>query len=164
MSPLPRKTKTGRTAPGQSRSQKRLWSIPEHREKMIAARRRWQPLWDANPDRYSRRGIPNGWRKEDAMKAWAAAGEQADIALRGFEAAGLVPAVAIPESDDELAKLCLREACKIALGPVDNRRKLIATNMVLRFTKPQPPRRHATVAITPEEWLRSAIVAGAATS
>jgi hypothetical protein len=52
--------------------------------------------------------------------------ELADIAVRGFEARGIIPEVVIPDSDDEIAKAALREACVLAWGRM-------ACNMVLKY-------------------------------
>jgi hypothetical protein len=116
------------------------------------ARRRLIPLWKAHPERFSRRGVPNGWTKAEATKAWA----------EGFEVAGVVPKVVIPGSDDEIAKRCLREACVMALGPGgDLRTKLGALGIVLKYTKPKPAQRQSVTATgTSEDWLRTAIMAG----
>jgi hypothetical protein len=40
----------------------------------------------------------------------AEAAGKADLAMKGFEAAGLLPKVTIPDSGEELAKLVLRDA------------------------------------------------------
>jgi hypothetical protein len=98
----------------------------------------------------------------------------ADIAMRGFEAQDISPKATIANladiqdgasfTDEELAKLVLREMCRLALGPGDKRTKIMALGTVLKYTKPKPAERHASIAMTPEEWLRAAIVAGAATS
>jgi hypothetical protein len=149
-----------------SEAQKKLWQNPEHRAKMVAARRKLIPLWKAYPERFSRRGVPNGMRKPEAMKLWSEANRLADLAMRGFEAQGIVPKVpmptSIPDTDEEIAKLCLREACVIALGPGnDKRTKLQALGIVLKYTRPKPAQRQSvTVTGTSEDWLRSAIMAG----
>jgi hypothetical protein len=57
-----------------------------------------------------------GWTKAGAQAALAEAAGKADLAIKGSEAAGLLPKVTIPDSDEELAKLVLRELCVIALG------------------------------------------------
>lgn len=145
-----------------SEAQKKLWQNPEHRAKMVAARRKLTPLWKAHPERFSRRGVPNGWTKAEATKAWKEAHRLADLAIKGFEVAGVVPKVVIPDSDDEIAKLCLREACVMALGPGgDLRTKIGALGTVLKYTKAKPAQRQSTrVACTSEDWLRTAIMAG----
>lgn len=132
-----------------SASQKRLWQNPKHRAKMVEARRRLIPLWQAHPERFSRRGVPNGMRKPEAMKLWSEANRLADLAMRGFGAQGVVPKVpmptGIPEADEEIPKCCLREACVLALGPGnDKRTKLQALGTVLKYTKPRPQRRAVT--------------------
>jgi hypothetical protein len=145
-----------------SEAQKKLWRNPEHRAKMVAARRALIPEWQAHPERFSRRGVPNGWKKADALKAWAEARRLAGFAIKGFEKLGVVPSETIPDSDAEIAKLCLREACVLALGPGnDKQTKLQAINVILRFTKPKPFRRQATtLRWSAEDWLHAAIVAG----
>jgi hypothetical protein len=75
-----------------------------------------------------------------------------------------VPETVLPGSDEELAKLVLRELCVIAFGPGDKRTKIAAAGTVLKYTKPQPTRRHAANVSTPENWLREAITAGTAAS
>jgi hypothetical protein len=55
--------------------------------------------------------------------------------------AALLPA-GVPETDEEIAKVCLWEACVLALGPVgDKRTKLQALGTVLKYTKPRPQQR-----------------------
>ena len=77
---------------------------------MYEARGRWQPQWDARRERFSRRGVPNRWTKADAQAELAEAPGKADLAMKGFEAAGILPKVTIPDSDEELAKLVLRNS------------------------------------------------------
>jgi hypothetical protein len=76
--------------------------------------------------------------------------------------ARVLPKVVIPDSDDEIAKLCLREACVMALGPGgDLRTKIGALGTVLKYTKPKPAQRQSVTATgTSEDWLRTAIMAG----
>jgi hypothetical protein len=150
-----------------SEAQKKLWQNPEHRAKMIAARRKLIPLWKAHPERFSRRGVPNGWTKAEATKTWKEANRLADLAIKGFEKLGTVPKgpmpTGIPETDAEIAKLCLREACVLALGPGNDKQvKLPAIGTVLRYTKPRPRQRLAVASTSTEDWLREAIMAGAA--
>jgi hypothetical protein len=145
-----------------SRTMIKKWrDDPEYREKCVAARRRLIPEWKAHPERFSRRGVPNGMRKAEAMKLWSEAGKLADIAMRGFEAKGLVPQT-IPDGDEALAKAALRELCVLALGPCDKRTKIMALGTVLKYTKPKPAQRRASTVTAAEDWLRAAIVAGAA--
>jgi hypothetical protein len=108
-----------------------------------------------------------GSQKPEAMKLWSEANRLADLAMRGFEAQGIVPKApmptGIPDTDEEIAKLCLREACVIALGPIgDKRTKLQALGTVLKYTKPRPQQRLAVASTSAEDWLREAVMAGVA--
>jgi hypothetical protein len=59
--------------------------------------------------------------------------------MKGFEAAGILPKVTIPDSGEELAKLVLHELCVIALGPSgDKRPKIGAANLILAYTSRSP--------------------------
>jgi hypothetical protein len=169
MARQPRPPKSGRYGPAtaeaaiaKSQSQKRLWQDPEYRSKMIAARQRSAEDRRRNPHKYSRLGIPNGWTKEQAMDALNQANELADNLIKKFEQQGIVSedGQIIPDSDEEIAKACLREAVILALAPGDKRTRLMALNTVLKYTKAQPTQRHeATLATSSTEWLQSALVA-----
>jgi hypothetical protein len=150
--PNPRHSKSGRRCPAQSAVLKALWAKPEYREKMIGARQCSAEDRRANPQKYSRRGVPNGMRKPEAMKAWDTARALAGTIMTGFEAQGIVPAKPIPDSDEEKAKLALHEACVLALAPGNMRTKLSAAATVLRYTKAPPVRSHATPN-SAAEWL-----------
>ncbi len=108
-----------------------------------------------NPKKYTRQGVPDGWRRPEAEKAWAAARVAADAIMNGLKASGAMPAVVVPDSDDEKAELALREACVIALGPCDKRSKLMAANLVLTYTMPKPAQHIVRDIVTAEGWLRS---------
>jgi hypothetical protein len=149
-----RPTKTGRRSPAQSEAQKKLWRDPEHRRKMIAARHRSTEDRRKDPLKYSRLGVPTGMRKAEAMALWETAGEIADRIIGTLEADGTLPEVVIPESDDDVAKACIRELAIIAFGPgKDMRVKLMALYALLKYTKGKPTR-HVDYTLTPEEWLR----------
>jgi hypothetical protein len=134
-------------------AQKQLWQDPDHRTKMISARHRSADDRRKNPHHYSRLGVPNGWRKTEAMKALVQAHEIADTIITDFEQRGIVSTVVVPDSDEEIAKAALREAVVMALAPGDKRTRLMAINTVLKFTKALPVQRHATTLTTADEWL-----------
>ena len=151
-----RPTKTGRRSPAQSEAQKKLWRDPGHRRKMIAARHRSTEDRRKDPLKYSRLGVPTGMRKAEAMALWDTAGKTADSIVRALEANGVLPEAVIPDSDDALAKACLRESAVIAFGPGrDQRTKLMALYALLKYTKGRPARR-LDYTLTAEEWLRKA--------
>jgi hypothetical protein len=78
-----------------------------------------------------------------------------------LEAEGVLPLdyTIVPDSDEEKAKAALREACAMALGPIDNRTKMMALNTVLTFTKEKPVTKTDTKISSTEDWLRKAIEA-----
>lgn len=82
------------------------------------------------------------------MEALAHAHEVADNIIKDLEQNGI-----LPESDDDIAKACLREATIMALAPGDKRTRLMAINTVLKFTKVLPVQRHSTTLTTADEWL-----------
>jgi hypothetical protein len=123
---------------------------------MIAARHRSTENRRKDPLKYSRVGVPTGMRKAEAMALWDTAGKIADCIVRTFEADGVLPEAMIPDSDDALAKACLRELVVIVFGPGnDQRTKLMALYALLKYTK-GPPKRRLDYTLTAEEWLRKA--------
>jgi hypothetical protein len=123
---------------------------------MIAARHRSTENRSKDPLKYSRLGVPNGMRKAEAMALWHTAGEIADSIVRALEADGVLPEAVIPDSDDAVAKACIRELAVIAFGPgKDQRTKLMALYALLKYTKGRPTRR-LDYTLTAEEWLQKA--------
>src|ERR1700760_226302 len=71
MARLPRgKTKH---PPSHSEAMKAKWQDPEYRAKMAERDNRREELRKADPERFTRTGIPNGMRKDDAKRLWAVA-------------------------------------------------------------------------------------------
>jgi hypothetical protein len=77
-------------------------------------------------------------RKAEAKVLWDRATTLADAAMKRLGQEGVVERVVVPDSDDAIAKGCLREAIKMALGP-GNAAQRLAARIVLAFTKPRPP-------------------------
>jgi hypothetical protein len=127
---------------------KAKWQDPEYRAKMAARDKRREEIRKADPDRFSRLGVPNGMRKEEAQKLWAVAEKQADKAVETLKAAGLLPAeataattaaaITVPDTEDGMAEVVLKEAFKLALGPTGKRAKLSALDTVLKYTRLKP--------------------------
>jgi hypothetical protein len=152
--PTPYVRKTDRVyPPSHAAAHKANWSDPDYYAKMCAARRRSAEARRADPHRYSRLGIPTGWRKEEAYAALAEANKLADTFMREFEENGMIPAVVVPDSEEAMAKAVLREAFVIALAPGDKRIRLQAIGIVLRFTKALPAQRIEAGITTAEQWL-----------
>ena len=93
------------------------WADPAYRAKQIAGRQRTALDRARHPEGYSRAGIPNGMRKAEAQALWDEASILADAAMQRLEEQGVVERVVVPDTDDAVAKECLREAFKLALGP-----------------------------------------------
>jgi hypothetical protein len=127
---------------------------------MLAARARSAEDRRANPGKYSRLGIPDGMRRATATKAWSKARTKADAFIETLEAHDILPAVVIPDSDEEMAKAALREAAVLALGPTNNRTKTMAINTVLTYTKGKPTQKITTKT----DWLSLATAASPTTT
>jgi hypothetical protein len=145
---------------------KAKWQDPEYRAKMQERDKRREELRLADPEKFSRLGVPNGMRKEEANKLWAVAEKQADKVIKILKAKGELPsvpepgtataaqtvmtatvppttvaataAIVVPDTDDEMAEAVLREAFKLALGPTGMRPKLAALNIILKYTRLPP--------------------------
>jgi hypothetical protein len=143
MARLPRgKTKH---PPSHSAAMKAKWQDPEYRAKMAERDSRREELRKANPERFTRTGIPNGMRKDEAQRLWAVAETQADKSIQTLKAAGVLPetaaaqsSVAVPDTEAEMAEAALREAFKLALGPTGTRDKLSALATITKYTRLKP--------------------------
>jgi hypothetical protein len=144
---------------------KAKWQDPEYRAKMQERDKRREELRLADPEKFSRLGVPNGLRKDEANKLWAIAAEQADKVVKILKAKGELPsvpepakgsrgtvmtatvppttvaataAIVVPETDDEMAEAVLREMFKVAFGPTGMRPKLQALNTIMKYTRLPP--------------------------
>jgi hypothetical protein len=149
----PRTKGTPRATRATSERLKELWATAEFREKM---KRRDQARIKAakrNPTRFSRYGVPDGMRREEATLAWALASELADRFIAALKQNGEIPEesftvigkagsnILIPTTDDGLAEMALREAFVRAVGPSMPQVKTQAINTVLTYTKAKPASR-----------------------
>jgi hypothetical protein len=138
---------------------KAKWQDPGYRAKMAERDSKREELRKADPERFTRTGIPNGMRKDEALRLWAVAEAQADKSIQTLKAAGLLPetvanasqsattstvvigaqsSVTVPDTGDGMAEAALREVFKIALGPTGTRAKLAALAIILKFTSLKP--------------------------
>jgi hypothetical protein len=115
------------------------WTDPAFRAKQAEGRKRLALDRARHPEKYSRAGVPNGMRKAEAQALWDQASTLADAAMGRLEDDGVVERVVVPDTDDAIAKKCLREAFKMALGPGNVSHRLAAARLVLAYTKPRPP-------------------------
>ena len=118
---------------------RKRWADPAFRAKQIEGRQRTACDRARHPDKYSRAGVPNGMRKAEAQALWDKATIFADAAMKRLEEQGVVERVVVPDTDDAIAKACLHEVFKLALGPDNVRQRLAAARLVLTYTKPKPP-------------------------
>ena len=131
--------------PSHSEALKAKWLEPTYRAKMAERDNRREEQRKADPERFSRLGVPNGMRKEEAMKRWNVAEKQADKVIQTLKAAGMLPSAArvaaaatIPDTEAGMAEAALREAFKLALGPTGIRAKQTALTLILRYTRLPP--------------------------
>lgn len=142
MARLPRgKTKH---PPSHSAAMKAKWQDPKYLAKMAERDSRREELRKADPERFTRTGIPNGMRKEEAQRLWAVAEAQADKSIQTLKAAGVLPetvaqsSVPVPDTEAGMAEAALREAFKLALGPTGTRSKLSALATIMKYTRLPP--------------------------
>jgi hypothetical protein len=105
-----------------------------------------------NPAKFSRYGVPDGMRRPEAKLVWAEAGELADRFITVLKKNGELPdlqhegdttlhagtEILIPQSDDGMAEVALREAFVLAVGPSGPAVKAAALNIVLAYTRAKP--------------------------
>jgi hypothetical protein len=140
------------------------WQDPKYRAQMKKRDKEREELRKADPARFSRLGVPNGMRKDEANRLWAVAAKQADKVIQTLKDAGVLPSVpataatvmtaktatvqtatvsatakiVVPETDDEMAEAVLRETFKLALGPTGARIKSQALATILKYTRLPP--------------------------
>ena len=131
---------------------KAKWAEPEYRAKMVERDHRREQLRKADPERFSRLGVPNGMRKAEAERLWAVAETQADKVIQTLKAEGVLPEAAaataaaqqsannsvFPDTEAGMAEAALREAFRLALGPTGTRAKLSALDTVMKYTRLKP--------------------------
>ena len=69
---------------------KAKWQDPEYRAKMAERDNRREELRKADPQRFSRTGVPNGMRKDAAQRMWSVAEAQADKIIQTLKAEGVL--------------------------------------------------------------------------
>jgi hypothetical protein len=138
------------------------WQNPVYRAKMKERDEKREQMRLADPEKFSRAGVPNGMRKDEAKQKWAIAERQADQIIKTLKAAGVLPetataavtekatatvpaktvpataVVAVPATEDEMAEATLREVFKLAIGPTGTRAKLSALDTILKYTRLKP--------------------------
>jgi hypothetical protein len=155
----PNKARRGRPpkARTNSKAMKALWADPVRRAQMIAkikAGRAIQQIErEANPQKFSRFGVPHGETKASVAPLWAEARRKADRFIQKMADEGIIPNVIIPDSDDAKGVAALHAATVLALGPTDKQLKLAAIRTVLEYTRSKPESKSKMTINTSEEFL-----------
>lgn len=156
--------------PRRRRSNRMGCTVEDGSDKAIYWSNYWKQKW-ADPEyrayrkahalKYSRTGVPNGLRKDEADLLRAEATVWVDEWMKELEENGIVltDGQIIPGSDEAIAKASIREAAIIALSPGSKKDKLTALNMCLNFTKSKPVAKTEVAMKKPEDWLAEVVVA-----
>jgi hypothetical protein len=107
----------------------------------------------ANPNKFSRAGIPDGMTRAQIAPIAAKAQKQADRFIQKMKDEGILPQVTIPDSDEAKGEAALREITTIALMPGDRQQKIAALRTVLEYTKSKPESKSKLTVNTSEQWL-----------
>jgi hypothetical protein len=146
---------------------KAQWEDPAYREKMSEA---ISASHKADPDKYSRLGVPTGHTRASVAPLWARAEELADRFIKIMKDNGELPdekvelitedgieTVMVPVSDTGKAEAALRQAFVLAVGPVDKKIQIQAINTVLNFTKSKPESKSKLTLNKAEDFLEEII-------
>jgi hypothetical protein len=155
----PNKARRGRPPKKSTNSKalKVLWATPWRRaymiEKMKAARAIQQIERTANPDKFSRAGIPHGHTRASVAPLWAEARRKADRFIKKMQDEGIISEVIVPDSDEAKGVAALHHACVLALGPGEKQAKLAAIRTVLEYTRSKPESKSKVTVNASEQWL-----------
>lgn len=125
----------------------------------LAALKRWETRRKNGTDKgykspqRSRYGVPNGMRRAEAHALRAEAAKKAEAFVEELYEGQVV----VPDSDEDKAKLALKELVIIALSPGNQSYKISAAAKVLEFTKAKPVQKQDVKISTAEQWLASVI-------
>jgi hypothetical protein len=121
-------------------------------KRRIAGRKAWEAAQEkrnawyaANPGGTSRAGVPDGWRKADAIRATEEARVSAQETIKIMVEKNLL-------TDDEKANEALETAIALMRGP-GLQYKLAAARTVLEYTKAKPASKQDISIQKAEDWL-----------
>jgi hypothetical protein len=132
------------------------WEDPEYRARMKERDAKLNEARRADPWAYKTWGVPLGiGGKKAAIPLWRAAHKLADKYLDYMKKTDQAPSdmdvtvverpniiphteMVVPDNDEEMAVIALREAFLLAVGPTAIPEKMKAINTVLAYTKPKP--------------------------
>jgi hypothetical protein len=132
------------------------WENPEYRARMKERDAKTKQLRKDDPWAVKTWGVPLGiGGKKKAIPLWRAAHKLADKYLDYMKKTDQAPSdmdvtvverpniiphteMVVPDNDEEMAVIALREAFLLAVGPTAIPEKMKAINTVLAYTKPKP--------------------------
>jgi hypothetical protein len=135
---------------------KEHWEDPEYRARMKERDAKTKQLRKDDPWAVKTWGVPLGiGGKKAAIPLWRAAHKLADKYLDYMKKTGQAPSdmdvkvidrpniiphteMVVPDTEEEMAVLALRELFLLAVGPTALPEKIKAANAVLAYTKPKP--------------------------
>jgi hypothetical protein len=133
-----------------------LWKDPEWVARWRQGFEKYLERRRQDPEKYFRRGVPDGMRKPEAMALWAEARAKARKLMEELEDSGVMP-VATPGSEADMAKKALEEAFTMAMSPMRDQVKLSAIKTVLDFTKAKPAQTINNKISNAEDWLKEVV-------
>lgn len=119
--------------------------VPGYREWNLL--RRKQDSEFMTPNR-SRAGVPDGMRKEEAMKLWAEARKKAQVHMANLKKLGLL-------SDDEIVVKATNATLEILESPLNQDMRLKAARQLLEWFKAKPVSKSEVTVNAAEAWLAS---------
>lgn len=126
---------------------KKCWADPEWVAALMAKRKAVMPTPGNLPRRYTRFGVPNGMRKDQAKRFWRQSKFEATLTVKKLEKAGIL------DDTDDMAKEALRYSLTVMRGPVNQPIGLAAAKQVLEWTKAKPATKQEVTLNKAEEWL-----------
>lgn len=160
-----KRNKTGVLRPETSERLHKSWADPEWRAKTIASFTKAIAEGRAkNPERAFRFGVPDGMRRERAMKLWDKARKKANWVMAELEKEGVInfdPDV--PE--EQMARTALMKAFEYVMSPMANvqvRHAHIRT--ILEWTKAKPATKTDLRLNNAEAWLQEVVTDHQATN
>lgn len=169
------------TNPDRARHRRRYFTKrfenPEYREQNKQQLKKMKDLREAEPERFSRLGVPDGWTREQANIQREYDRVKADVIYNKMVEHGMADPikeedyekvivkvngkdteVLVPISDNGKAALALREATVAAISPLTHADKRIAAiRTVLEWTKPKPAQTTNMNLNKSEDWLAAAL-------
>lgn len=141
-----------RKNPNVAKRLKELWADPEWRaateaKNREAVRRKIERAKETGQT-WTRLGVPDGMRKEQAQKLWKKAERKAKKTMAELKEAGALDGL------DPRAEEALGAAITIMRSPSNTKLKLDAARLVLDFTKSKPVSKKELTLNKAEQWLK----------